>query len=167
MGQSVINPPDRFQISGGIQMQSINRKYSNFLAALILAAAMCCAGFVTVPSVSAATSSFVEDEVPRVTIDQLKSMLAKKQSVVIIDARSSGYDQKIKGALSIPLDQMEAASKKLSRTRQIVIYCACGNEETAIAAAKVLREHGFKRVSALKGGWHSWVDSGGAVEAVK
>lgn len=148
-------------------MQSINRKYSSFLTVFLLAASILCVWFVSVPSADAATISFVEDEVPRVTIDQLKSMLAKKQGVVIIDARNAGYDQKIKGALSIPLDQMEAAAKKLSRTRHIVIYCACGNEETAIAAAKVLRQHGFKRVSALKGGWNSWVDSGGAVEPGK
>lgn len=148
-------------------MLSINRKYSSFLTQLMLVAAILSVGFVTAQSASASTTSYTEDDVARVTIEQLKAMLAKKQNVVIIDARNSGYDKKIKGALAIPLDDMEAASKKLSRARHIIIYCACGNEETAVAAAKVLQQHGFKHVSALKGGWNGWVDSGGAVEPVK
>jgi len=130
----------------------------------MLIAAIFTFSFITVPYAQAATILPTEDSIPRTTIDQLKSLMAKKSGVVVIDARSSGYDKKIKGALSIPLDQTESQLKKLPRNRPIVIYCACGNEETAVAAAKILLEHGFKNVSALKGGWNGWVDSGGATE---
>lgn len=143
-------------------MSSTNRKYAILMRAIISIALVCSVSFVT--DVSAAPTA-LEDDIARTTIDQLKSMMAKKQGVVIIDARSSGYDKKIKGALSIPLDQTESQLKKIPRNRPVVIYCACGNEETAVAAAKILLEHGFKRVSALKGGWNGWVDSGGAVES--
>lgn len=130
----------------------------------MLVTAMISFTFILLPSALAASSLPTEDDIPRTTIDQLKSLMSKKPGVVIIDARSSGYDKKIKGALAIPLDQIEGHLKTLPHNRQIVIYCACGNEETAVAAAKILIGHGFKRVSALKGGWNGWVDSGGATE---
>ena len=64
----------------------------------------------------------------RITIDQLKRKLDAKEKLVIIDARTGsawiGSLVKIKGALHIPLDQLEARMKELPKNREIAAYCA-------------------------------------------
>jgi 3-mercaptopyruvate sulfurtransferase SseA len=68
-----------------------------------------------------------EAEVPRITVDELKEKLAKNAPVFIIDSRSQGsYDNseiKIKGAVRIPMDEIESRLKEIPRDREIVVYC--------------------------------------------
>ena len=68
-----------------------------------------------------------EGEVPRITVDELKEKLAKNAPVFIIDSRSQGsYDNsemKIKGAVRISADDIEARLKEIPRDREIVVYC--------------------------------------------
>jgi rhodanese-like protein len=65
------------------------------------------------------------EDVPRITVDELILMVAKKKPVTIIDVRNlDAYDQKIVGALQIPHDQIEAHLKQIPRDREIVTYCA-------------------------------------------
>jgi rhodanese-related sulfurtransferase len=103
----------------------------------------------------------------RITIDELKARLAKKEPVVIIDVRGSDYDSseaKIKGAIRIVPAELEAHLKDLPRDKEIVTYCACATDGGAIKARQTLLENGFKNVRALKGGWNAWKQAGGAVE---
>jgi hypothetical protein len=68
-----------------------------------------------------------EGEVPRITVDELKEKLAKNAPVFIIDSRSQGsYDNseiKIKGAVRMPADEIEARLKEIPHDREIVVYC--------------------------------------------
>lgn len=68
-----------------------------------------------------------EAEVPRITVDELKEKFAKNAPVFIIDSRSQGsYDSsqnKIKGAVRIPMDEIESRLKEIPRDREIVVYC--------------------------------------------
>ena len=68
-----------------------------------------------------------EGEIARITVDELKEKLAKNAPVFIIDSRSQGsYDNseiKIKGAVRIPADEIEARLKEIPRDREIVVYC--------------------------------------------
>jgi rhodanese-related sulfurtransferase len=57
-----------------------------------------------------------------------------------------------------------APLKDLPKDREIVIYCACPNDESSISAAQVLKESGFKRVRVLQGGWNGWLQAKGPVE---
>ena len=63
----------------------------------------------------------------RITIQQLKRKLDAKEKIVIIDARTGsawiGSLVKIKGALHITLDELEARMKELPKNREIVAYC--------------------------------------------
>jgi hypothetical protein len=64
-------------------------------------------------------------DVGRVSVDELILMMANKKPVVIIDVRSKGgYTEKIKGALQIPLEEIEARMKEIPRNREIITYCA-------------------------------------------
>jgi rhodanese-related sulfurtransferase len=47
---------------------------------------------------------------------------------------------------------------------EVVVYCACPNEATAVKVAKALQQHGFKRVRPLYGGIDAWIAAGHDVE---
>jgi hypothetical protein len=64
------------------------------------------------------------EEVARISVDELILMMANKKPVVIIDVRHGDYSTKIKGALQIPLDEIEARMKEIPRNKEIVTYCA-------------------------------------------
>lgn len=86
----------------------------------------------TIPSAQAmqspaAAEHKTEGEIERITVEELKEKLAKTAPVFIIDSRSQGsYDGseiKIKGAVRIPADEIEARLKEIPRDREIVVYC--------------------------------------------
>ncbi len=67
------------------------------------------------------------DSVPRITVQELKAKLDRGEGVVIIDTRT-GRDYtdskiKIKGAIRIPLVQMENRYGELPADKEIVTYC--------------------------------------------
>lgn len=66
-------------------------------------------------------------EIERITVDELKAMLANHQPVTIIDARSpNSYDAtetKIKGAIRMTADDIALRWKEIPRDKEIVIYC--------------------------------------------
>jgi rhodanese-related sulfurtransferase len=47
---------------------------------------------------------------------------------------------------------------------EVVVYCACPNEASAVRVAEKLRDLGFKRVRPLLGGIDAWIEAGHAVE---
>jgi len=66
------------------------------------------------------------DSVPRIMVQELKAKLDRGEDVVILDTRS-GRDYadskiKIKGAIRIPIVQLENRYRELPADREIVIY---------------------------------------------
>jgi rhodanese-related sulfurtransferase len=74
---------------------------------------------------SAQVASQPPQQVPpdRVSLEELKAMLAAKKPVLILDVRF-GVDRKIKGATHIPLDYLESRLSEIPRDREIVTYCS-------------------------------------------
>ena len=70
----------------------------------------------------AATGARAQGE-GRVAVDEFKRLVAGN-SVVILDVRNDQIDRKIKGALHMPYNDIEARSRELPRDREIVTYCA-------------------------------------------
>jgi rhodanese-related sulfurtransferase len=112
-------------------------------------------------------------EIQFITADELKGKLAKNEPVVIIDVRATSglldSDNKIKGAIHVKLRRLKSRLsfpplKDVPRNREVVTYCACPNDESAMRAAQVLSETGFSRVRVLKGGWVTWKKINGQVE---
>jgi predicted sulfurtransferase len=66
-------------------------------------------------------------DVERVSVDELKAKIAKNEPVIIIDSRTQAAydssDSRIKGAIRIPLDEVEARLKEIPRDKEIVTYC--------------------------------------------
>ena len=68
-----------------------------------------------------------DDVVPRITVQELKVKMDKGEDAVIVDVRAGReYDDskiKIKGAIRIPIVQLEARSNELPRDKEIITYC--------------------------------------------
>ncbi|MFQ6115325.1 MAG: rhodanese-like domain-containing protein [bacterium] len=64
-------------------------------------------------------------EAPRITLQELKSILDQKTDVIIVDARGkNSFEQEhIKGAISIPVEEVEARVDELPKDKEIVFYC--------------------------------------------
>jgi len=140
-----------------------------FLASLLMAN-------VSTASLAAFGRELVKQNSPEIqfiTADELKGKLAKNEPVVIIDVRATSglldSDNKIKGAVHMKLRRLKSRLsfpplKDVPRNREVVTYCACPNDESAVRAAQVLSETGFTRVRVLKGGWVTWKKINGQVE---
>ena len=104
--------------------------------------------------------------VPRVTIDELKTLMAQRAVVIIDVRRPDEFAQgRIPGAININYtDIMGEAERFAAEKRIVVTYCACTNETTAARAAVDLGARGVAGVKALKGGWNEWLERGEAVE---
>jgi hydroxyacylglutathione hydrolase len=104
--------------------------------------------------------------VPRVSIDELKTLM-QQGAVVVLDVRNadefkSGH---IPGAVNMNYTRVTAEGGRFKgETRAIVAYCACTNEMTAARAAVDLAAVGIPGAKALKGGWEEWLSRGEPVE---
>jgi rhodanese-related sulfurtransferase len=113
-----------------------------------------------------AASQSAESQVPRITVEELKKLIADGQ-VVVLDVRDvNAYNiEHIKGSVSLPLNKISAGEyKDLPHDKRIVAYCSCGTEHTSAAASVLLEKAGFKNVAALLGGTNAWKQSGGEME---
>lgn len=84
-----------------------------FLASLI--AALLCA--------TALAQEAPSDGVGRIPVEELKALLAGANPPFVIDVRS-GPGRVVKGAVVIPLDQIESRLSEVPRDREVVTYCA-------------------------------------------
>ena len=103
----------------------------------------------------------------RVTVDELKTMLDDDAVGMILDVRSAltqAASGRIPGARPIEMKRIAEGLLGVSREGEVVVYCACPNEATAVKVAQQLRSLGFKRVRPLTGGIDAWIDAGHAVE---
>jgi predicted sulfurtransferase len=89
---------------------------------LLLSLSIVFLNHLIVPAAFSAT-----DGVPRITVQELKAKIDKGEDVVIIDVRTGeDYERsriKIKGAVRIPIVQMEERYKELPKNKQIIAYC--------------------------------------------
>ena len=104
----------------------------------------------------------------RLSVEDVMSLQAAGLAL-IVDVRTerSFRAGHIPGALNVPLDQIEARGPEIlsvAAGRAVVTYCSCLHEHTSAVAAQALAAAGARDVSALLGGYPSWVAHGGRVE---
>ena len=103
----------------------------------------------------------------RISVADLYAIMQAGAAPVIIDVRSalarSLEPRWIPGALHVPLQEVAERMKELPRDREIILYCTCPSEASAARVARILMNHGFKRVRPLHGGLDAWVAAGYAV----
>jgi rhodanese-related sulfurtransferase len=70
----------------------------------------------------------------------------------------------IPGSRHVSVDEVGRHVSDLPRDRDIVVYCTCPNEASAARVAKILMNHGFKKVRPLQGGLDAWVAAGHSLD---
>jgi membrane protein DedA with SNARE-associated domain/rhodanese-related sulfurtransferase len=100
----------------------------------------------------------------RISVADLYTLIQAGVSPVIVDVRSVTARELeprwIPGALHVPLPEVAHRLKELPRDREIILYCTCPSEASAARVAKILMNHGFKRVRPLFGGLDAWIAAG-------
>jgi len=109
-------------------------------------------------------------EVPRITAEQVMSLMKEKGKVVLVDTDDSvAYEaEHIKGAINIPYDPTVAprsADDMLSALpgdKMIVFYCNCPHEEDSAPMVLEMWELSYDRanVKAMQGGLTRWEQLG-------
>jgi membrane protein DedA with SNARE-associated domain/rhodanese-related sulfurtransferase len=103
----------------------------------------------------------------RISVAELNLLIENGSQPLIIDVRSPSAralePHWIPGALHISLPDVALHLKDLPRDRDIILYCTCPSEASAARVAKILMNHGFKRVRPLHGGLDAWLAAGHAV----
>jgi membrane protein DedA with SNARE-associated domain/rhodanese-related sulfurtransferase len=103
----------------------------------------------------------------RITVAELRKLIDDDQKIVILDVRPKeirAQEGTIPGAVSAHPRDINPALKSYPRDIEVVVYCACPNEESAATAAKHLRQAGFKKIRPLLGGIDAWVQAGHPIE---
>jgi rhodanese-related sulfurtransferase len=62
------------------------------------------------------------------------------------------------------MQNIAAGFKGLPVDGEVIVYCACPNEATAVKVAQRLQKLGFKRIRPLQGGIDAWIEAGLDVE---
>jgi membrane protein DedA with SNARE-associated domain/rhodanese-related sulfurtransferase len=103
----------------------------------------------------------------RINVADLYELIESGAKPLIIDVRSvtarALEPRWIPGALHVPLQDVAHHLKELPRDRDTILYCTCPSEASAARVAKILMNHGFKKVRPLYGGLDAWVAAGYAV----
>ncbi len=98
----------------------------------------------------------------RISVDELRQMIDEERVGAILDVRSPMTQEatgRIPGARAVNIDSLDGLGELVDEG-EIVVYCACPNEESAVKVAKRLRQLGFKRVRPLHGGIDAWITAG-------
>ena len=103
----------------------------------------------------------------RISVAELDQLIQTGSQPLIIDVRSPSArvlePHWIPGAVHISLPDVALHLKDLPKDRDIILYCTCPSEASAARVAKILMNHGFKRVRPLHGGLDAWLAAGHAV----
>ena len=103
----------------------------------------------------------------RITVDEVRRLIDEGNIGMVIDVRSPMAQEitgRIPGAVTVDPQNMTFDLVAVEPQSEVVVYCACPNEATAVKVAKALQQHGFKRVRPLHGGIDAWIAAGHEVE---
>ena len=93
------------------------RLLSTIMGVLLTAVFLSSCGAPQVPTTT--------DEVPRITVEELKESIDNGEAIVVADTRITAvYDAKhMTGAISVPSREVESHLDELPRDQEIVFYC--------------------------------------------
>lgn len=102
-------------------------------------------------------------EIIAMTVDEAYEAYLNNDDLIFVDVRSeSEYESgHIKGAVLIPLHQIEDRLSELPKDRSILVYCNGSSCNRSGAAARVLVANGYEEVYDLTGqGIDEWISKG-------
>ncbi|MEO8747592.1 MAG: DedA family protein/thiosulfate sulfurtransferase GlpE [Rhodanobacter sp.] len=105
---------------------------------------------------------------PRITPAELNRALTQGPAPFLIDVRSTAartLDRRIiPGALLADAEEIGQIMRDIAPAGELVVYCNCPHEATAVKVAKALLAQGYERVLPLAGGLDGWAAAGYLVE---
>ena len=123
---------------------------------------------IDVPGIKPQNKQTQLSQVEFITPEELKSKIAKNETLAIADLRAQSSfeqsDKAIKGSFHARVRKVAYQMRLVPHDREVITYCACPADEAAILAARSLLNNGFKRVRVLKGGWYAWLQANGQVQ---
>ena len=83
--------------------------------------------FASINHLAVLIASSAADDIPRITIQEMKAKMDRGDDIIVIDVRT-GDDferskNKIKGAVRISIVQLANRSGELSKDKEIITYC--------------------------------------------
>lgn len=105
--------------------------------------------------------------IDRISVDELRELMTRQRGATILDVRSQltqAASGRIPGARAIDLERIAEGIADMPKDGDVVVYCACPNEASAVKVAQALKRLGFQRVRPLHGGIDAWIAAGHGVE---
>jgi membrane protein DedA with SNARE-associated domain/rhodanese-related sulfurtransferase len=103
----------------------------------------------------------------RVSVDELREMMENKAVQALVDVRSAitqAATGRIPGARAVDMQNIAKGFEGVPVDGEVIVYCACPNEATAVKVAQRLQKLGFTRIRPLLGGIDAWIEAGLDVE---
>jgi membrane protein DedA with SNARE-associated domain/rhodanese-related sulfurtransferase len=103
----------------------------------------------------------------RITVEELRELIDKEIDATILDVRSElvqAASGRIPGARAVDMQRIHESIAGVRKDGEVIVYCACPNEASAVKVARALKEVGFHRVRPLTGGIDAWIAAGHDVE---
>ncbi|WP_102349082.1 rhodanese-like domain-containing protein [Bacillus sp. Marseille-P3661] len=93
--------------------------------------------------------------IKQITTTELKGVIIEKDKQ-FVDVRTPGEYKanRIKAFKNIPLHELGNRLNELSIDKEVVVICQSGMRSTK--ASKLLKKHGFKNITNVKGGMSAW-----------
>jgi membrane protein DedA with SNARE-associated domain len=104
-----------------------------------------------------------ELRIARITATELGHLIDRGETPVIVDVRPAALrreDGVIPGALFAHPADADPSLAGFSPDTEVVVYCSCPNDASAVAAVRHLRRAGFRKIRPLLGGVDAWIAAG-------
>lgn len=99
-----------------------------------------------------------------VTSREAKVVMEKNPKAYLLDVRTPEEfrQARLKGAVLIPISDLQRRLAEVPKNRPVVVYCAVGSR--SLSAAGLLTSRGYKEVYNISDGIIGWYRSGFAIE---
>jgi len=89
---------------------------------------------------------------------ELSEKLRNKEDIQLIDIRETyEFEDGTIGNLNIPLDEMMTSIAKISKSKEVVVYCNSGNRSAAIIYM-LEKKYNYKNLLNLEGGYTAYLE---------
>lgn len=102
-----------------------------------------------------------------VSVRELRALLDADTQLTLVDVRTTEevHLDRIRGALHIPLDDLDAAiqARRIAPQTKVLVYCASGRR--SLTACEALASSGYEDVWNVTGGIDAWIGAGYPTES--